>query len=172
MKKDTIEIHVPDWVEEHSQLEADVSTEDKIIDLMIATKMSAAKAARVAIIAREKKQAPEDIVPANKLLLNTGGAMAIQQAVARRTRKVQLENGNTVNVRELVAPVADNPTNVGGIVDTQDPQALQRALDYLLKIVPGYVNNRLEIIAINGGDVVQAANEFKQKVDEMVSRLV
>lgn len=184
--KNFIKIDVTDWAIEHDQVEPDVSNEDKLIGLVTQGGMSTAKAARLGIIAREKGNAPEDILPANKPLLMTGGAVAISSVIARRHKEVQLENGKTFSVREFIAPVGENeeghqqsdthersaPSPLPEtFVSVLSPEARTRALDYLYKVVPGYIMGRLKIIAVNGGDVQAAANELKAKIDEMVERL-
>jgi hypothetical protein len=44
-------------------------------------------------------------------------------------------------------------------------------MKYLLQRVPGYIKGRLNIIAVSGGDVRQAADSLKSMIDEMVKQL-
>lgn len=49
--------------------------------------------------------------------------------------------------------------------------ALDRALAYLDRVVPGYIMGRLLIIRESGGDVKAAADVLKERIDEMVDGL-
>lgn len=184
--KNYLKIDVTDWTIEHDEIEPQLTGEDDLVSLVTRTGVSTAKAARLAIISREKGNAPADILPENKPLLNSGGAVAVASAITRRMKEIQLENGKTFSVREFVAPVREEEEGQGvddtqtpaapsplteSFVSVQSPEARTRALDYLYKIVPGYIMGRLKIIAVNGGDVRAAADEVKAKIDEMVERL-
>ena len=188
MTKTLIKIDVTDWAVEHDQIEPSVTGEDDLIALVTKQGRSTAQVARLAIIARERGLAPTNILPENKPLLNAGAAVDISSKIARRMKEAQLPNGNTLTVREFVAPVreeeeegqlANDTQNVLApssplpetFVSVESPEARGRALDYLYKIVPGYIMGRLKIIAISGGDVKAAADELKNKIDEMVDRL-
>jgi hypothetical protein len=186
-KEPEIRIKVGDWANEYHEVEPHITGEDDLVTMVTQQKMNTAKAARVAIMAREFGNAPADILPGNKPLLNSGAAVAISSIVARRHTEVTLENGSTLTVREFVAPVRDEEEGQNRDdthLDYADPSPLPetfepvvseiskgRALDYLFKIVPGYVYGRLKVIAVNGGDVKAAADELKVKIDEMVTRL-
>lgn len=211
-----IKVPVSDWMKEYIREEVDVSTEDKIVELATKDKMPTSQIARMVIIAREAGAAPEEIIPANKLLLNAGGAASIQQIIATRYRELEIANNRTVKVREfvgpmrevhtqvkadeiqpvaeapaarvqaneLVAPVPDleevtlpEETEAGqqpvepGFVVVQSEEACQRAIDYLLSRIPGYVYSRLAIIAVNEGDVAQVAERLKAEIDRVVREL-
>jgi hypothetical protein len=191
-KEPMIKIPIGDWVQEYDQLEVDVSTEEALIQTIASKQMSTIQAARLAIVARERGAAPAEMLPPNKLLLNTGGAMDIQGKIARRYKEVQLTNGSTVKVREFVAPVREHLTEEPdeedqtteqlnrtagqlpedtGIVEAVSEIAHKRAYDYLLQRVPGYIYSRLKLIAANKGDVTEAANALKKEIDEMVTKL-
>jgi hypothetical protein len=184
-KEPMLKIPIGDWVQEYDQLEVDVSTEEALIQTIASKQMSTIQAARLAIVARERGAAPAEMLPPNKLLLNTGGAMDIQGKIARRYKEVQLTNGSTIKVREFVAPVREHPTEEPeeeegttgqlpedtGIVEAVSEIAHKRAYDYLLQRVPGYIYSRLKLIAANKGDVTEAANALKKEIDEMVTKL-
>lgn len=184
--KTLIKIDITDWVDEHDQAEPKISTEDDLIKLVTENKRTTAQAFRMATAARERGLAPADILPANKLILQTGGVLNINSLIARRMKEVRLANGSMTTVREFAAPVREEEE--GQLTcDTQQGRAPspslefftpslseegnERAVDYLLKRVPGYVYGRLKIIAANGGDVAAAADALKTKIDEMVTRL-
>lgn len=187
MTKTLIKIDVTDWAEEHDRIEPDVSTEDKLTGLITGGKVSIPQAARLGIIARERGLAPDDILPANKPLLMTGAAKHISSVIASKHIEAQTPSGNTYTVREFVAPVREgeddqlnNDTLEGDVTPSPEPETFAssqseegngRAWNYLLKRVPGYIYGRLKIIAVNGGDVKEAAEELKNKIDELVLRL-
>ena len=179
-----IKIDVTDWAVEHDEIEPDVSSEDKLVEL--STKYHTIKLARMAIIAREKGLMPEGIMPPNKVVLQSGAWLRISSLIKRRVKEFELPNGNTVEVREFVGAVKDENDHVHGdaldsdvdssftadlYVHSESDEGLGRAIDYLLKRIPGYVYGRLVTIAANGGDVRKAADELKGKIDELVERL-
>jgi hypothetical protein len=183
-KMTIIKIDVTDWAVEHDEVEPDVSSEDKLVEL--STKFSTPKLARLAIIAREKGSMPENILPANKPLFQSGAWLAISSLIKRRVKEVELPNGSTVEMREFVGVVGDEDDHLRDdtllssvasslttdfYVHAESDEGLERAIDYLLKRIPGYVYGRLVTIAANGGDVRKAADELKVKIDEIVERL-
>lgn len=187
-KEPVITIKVGDWAEEYQAAEPQITSEDDLVALVAEQGMSTSKAARLAIMGREFGAIPEGVMPENKPLLMTGGAKAVSDMIVRRRKEVKLESGKTISVREFVAPVREeeiedeNPTVIlasgnpyPSLPETFAPvigkEARDRALDYLLKVVPGYIMGRLEIIAANGGDVPAAANQLKALIDEMVEQL-
>lgn len=186
MSELTIYIPIGDWEEEYVDIECDVTSADAII-ARLEEGISGPQAARLAIVAREREEAPGDILSGNKLLLNNGAAADISAMVGNRRKKVELENGAIVSIREWVAAVPksededderdqlsleETPVDDGTeLVHWQSEKATRRAWDYLLNKVPGYAYGRLAIIAANGGDVRDAANQLVDKITEMVERL-
>ncbi len=179
-----IKIDVTDWAVEHDEIEPDVSSEDKLVEL--STKYHTIKLARMAIIAREKGLMPEGIMPPNKVVLQSGAWLRISSLIKRRVSEKELPNGKTVEFREFVGVVrdedgqntgdtlsahADSSLTTDLYVHAESDEGLERAIDYLLKRIPGYVYGRLVTIAANGGDVRKAADELKGKIDELVERL-
>ena len=179
-----IEIEAKDWEEEHDEVEPDISTADKLVEL--STKYSTPKLARMAIVAREKGLMPNDILPANKPLFQSGAWLAVSNLIKRRVSEKELPNGKTVEYREYVGVVrdedgqntgdtlsahADSSLTTDLYVHAESDEGLGRAIDYLLKRIPGYVYGRLVTIAANGGDVRKAADELKSKIDEIVEGL-
>lgn len=182
-KEPVLTIPIGDWMKEYVREEVKVTTEEDIIGLLVNEKRSTVQVARLIIVAREAGQAPEGIIPANKPLLNTGGAMAIQSMLTQRYREKKLKNGKVIKVREFVAPVkrkikftkdgqAEEEVNGDkGIVSVESDIACERALKYLSRRVPGYIYGRLKVVAVNGGDITEAADALKREIDEMVSKL-
>lgn len=192
-KEPVITIKVGDWATEYHEVEPSIGGEDDLVTLMTQQKMSTPKVARLALMAREFGNAPANILPENKPLLNSGAAVAVSSIIARRHVEAQTPSGNTYSVREFVAPVRApvreegeedhilSDTQEGNVplpspsdesfVPVQSEEAKGRAWDYLLKRVPGYIYGRLKIVAVNGGDVKAAAEELKVKIDELVLRL-
>lgn len=186
----TINIPIGDWDTEYQVEEPKLQGDSDLIELLKNPQNGPQKIGRLAIVARERGNAPNNILPPNKLLLNAGAAVEVSQIVARRKTKRELPNGKEIEVRDFVASVREdgnqsiNDThqhhvtppspinnNNHGFVYVESETALQRAQDYLAKVVPGYICGRMEIIALNGGDVRQAAKELKKRIDEIVKRL-
>jgi hypothetical protein len=186
-----IKIEVNDCADEYRNTEPDLSSEDSLVSLFTKPGWTTPKLARAVIGARVLGINPVDYLPANKPLFLTGTGVAIAQVVSKRHIEAQTPSGNTYTVREFVAPVreeGEDDDQLSG--DTQEsdvtlspssePESYApvqseegkgRAMDYLLKRVPGYIYGRLKIIAVNGGDVKAAAEELKGKIDELVERL-
>lgn len=204
----TLKIPVGDWMREYVREEPDVSTEEKIIEMATRDKVPTSQIGRFVIVAREAGAAPDEIIPANRLLLNAAAAASVQQIIASRHRELELPNQRTVKVREFIGPVKEVYTQVkaddiqpinelvvpmpvleegeaieleeypinqtaieAGFVEVQSEAAQQRAIDYLLGRVPGYVYSRLAVIAVNGGDVAGIADRFKAEIDRIVGEL-
>lgn len=162
-----IKIDVTDWQEEHDESEVQLLTEEDLVKL--STKMHPAKIARLYIISREKKLAPDDLLPANKPLFQTGAAAALSSVIARQKKSTTLPNGKEFEVREYVGVVKEeDEISFETFVKVESEEGAKRALDYLLNTVPGYIMGRLKIIAASGGNVDDAAEQLKDKIDEMV----
>lgn len=181
-----LKIDVTDWAVEHDEIEPQITGEDDMVNLATRPGMTTAKVARLAIISRAKGNAPANILPENKPLLNSGAAQAVAQVVVRRHIEAQLPNGNMTTIREFLAPVReeeegqeidDTHTIVApsplseSFAPALSEEGKKRAMDYLFKRVTGYIYNPLKTIAVNGGDVRAAADELKDKIDKMVERL-
>jgi hypothetical protein len=163
-----INIDITDWNEEYQARETDVSSEDKIIERS-KEGIKPSEMARLAIVARERGDAPDDILPKNKPMLNKGGAISVSTMIAKRMKEITLENGKQVKVRKLTCPT-EGVENV--VVESYSKNGVKNALNYLHNTILGYVYGRLVIIAENGGDVEKEWAEFKRKGDEMVKELV
>jgi hypothetical protein len=110
-KEPVITIKVGDWATEYHEVEPNISGEDDLVGLVTKQKMNTAKAARLGLMAREFGNAPADILPENKPLLNSGAAVAVSSLIARRHVEAQTPSGNTYSVREFVAPVRDDASD-------------------------------------------------------------
>lgn len=191
-----IKIAYGDWLDEYIEAEKDVSDREKLLE-RIKEGMTTPQAGRMALVARERGEAEPDMLPANKTLLASGAMHEISSLVMRQRRTVTLSNGRTIEVREFVAPVPADEDAVEGdpdaeqyemaidgmetpaemaddnmaIVSVDDPLSAQRARSYLIRRVPGYIYNRLAILAASGESVRDAANELIKTIWEMVERL-
>jgi len=85
--------------------------------------------------------------------------------------ETQAQDAHTFeSVAEVVQAVQPAPRDASyAFVGT--PLALDRALAYLDRVVPGYIMGRLLIIRESGGDVGAAADVLKERIDEMVEEL-
>jgi len=190
-------IPIGDWLDEYVQEEVDVTSEDAVVKAQMDNGYHPAKLGRLLIIAQERGETEEGIIPKPKTLLNTGAALEVSQMFARRKRMIQAPSGHEYEARELVAQVREytdgdedgNGSNDNGFeeavdavfasddspafVFVDDALAIDRAFAYLEKRVPGYIWGRLLTISQSGSEEVRkAADMIHEKVDEMVERLV
>ena len=189
-----IEIPIDDWVEEFNTVEPDMGGEDDLIKGLQAG-LGPLRVSRLAMTGRQLGIAPEDILPANKTILNTGGAYTVSQIVARRHKAVKLANGNTVQTREFVGSVREeeedqstNEIQASGdqpsppartpedmrLVSFDSPEAKERAITYLNRYVVPNIRERLKIIAVtaNRDELKQVVKDLKKQIDVAVADLV
>lgn len=183
---DTINIDIGDWVDEAKRAEVEFADKDVLLAEHVRNQWTPLRAGRLAIAARHLGRAPGDLLPANKLLLNTGAAVDIVQTFARRRRQARID-GKKYQVRAYVGSVrTESPDDDGAMhSDTVAPdesveetfilstseEGATRAREYLEKVVPGHVWSRLLILAEHGEPVAEIAEALKARVDEMVERL-
>ena len=179
-----ITIKVGDWDSEYEEKNLDVSSDDAIIECLIEGHTTA-EVGRIALMAREKGDAPDNILKPNKLLLQAAARAEIGQKAGRK-RTIELEDGRVIKgVREYVGPVVRRELDVDDeqlsleIESIEGPEfayvqselALARAKDYLIKVIPGHIYSRLAIIAVNEGDVEAAMNELISEIEGVVVQL-
>ena len=189
-KEPTISIEYGDWLKEYIASAIKPVNEDDIITAMQETSLKPMQAARLAIVAREQGKADADILPSNKIVLNMGASHRLSQRIASKRKDVTVK-GRKYNTRQYVGtvqeevegtqPEGENEMTVPStwvrtgttLVEVgNNGEARERARRYLLEVVPGYIRERLIIIASGGGDVKEAADALKAKIDEMVAELV
>lgn len=191
----TIEIDVPDWLEEYEEFEPDITADDPIIALAIAG-CKPQQIGRLFIIGGERGDF--EMFPGSKLLVMAGGAHYASQHIANQREKITLPNGEIVEARAYVAPIrgddgeeeddqavsdyqksgitssspAQNWLNER-VVGIDDPKSFDRAVSYLLmKPVPGTIYERLKIIALHRPEEVRrVANKLKAEITRMVKQL-
>jgi len=188
-KKPEIRIDIADWDQEFMEAEPDLSSDEAIANE--STRHTTPSLARMTIAARERGIAPDDILSANKVLLQCGARTEISSKITRRKEKVQLANGLEVTIREFVGaisereePEGDDQLTLESTADTlvksdepetyvrwQDEQAKERVYRYLQQIVPGHIYTHLAHLAAAGEDVRQAANDLSDRIEEMVAEL-
>ncbi len=173
-KKSTVlklEIDITDWNKTYIEEEPDMSTEDNIIQR---TKegMKPSQAGRHIIVARQHKDAPDDIIQSDKTTLNIGAATQISRMIARHYDEVHLTNGKYIKIRSFVCPVKDS--EIDAVVDFDTLPAYQNSISYLLNTIPGHVYSRLAIIASHSsnGEVREYADQLIVAINEVVDRLV
>ena len=193
-----ISIDVTDWHEEVLHNEIEIAKQEDFAELI--TTMTPQQLARLAVVMRELKKADEDIIPANKCLLNTGAAVAVTRYIVNQKKSIKTNSGKEVEVREFVGPVREqdshelsviqmpgaNPESLQAqqgqtscvtqekyayYVAVDDPGACERAIKYLRNKVPGYVRGRLATMVECGGDIVAEAELLKNTIDEIVAEL-
>ena len=189
-------IDLADWREEFESVEPDTTSEDPIIEWAISAGMKPAQIGRFLIWAGERGLLSIDF-PGSKLLLMAGGASYASNHIGSVKRKITLENGKEYEGRAYVAPVKDDDgtedegqnacdTHIRGaessvpvqkwlnekVIESSNPEAVERAVSYLLKQVVGNIWGRFLLIAEHDpAQLVKVADELKDKIDEMVDRL-
>ncbi len=177
-----IKTDITDWQEEALKNELLPENEDAIYKALD-NGLSSAVITRAVIVSREKQIAPSDIIRPNKLLLHAGGQQDIIRIAHKRKLEVKTENGKSYNVPAYVGTVAEKidenaaedetkPEVDNSFVRSQSIEGLRRAIDYMEKIIPGYVWGRLLIIYENGGDVRNEADKLKETIDEHVNKIL
>ena len=189
MDKTVVKIDVTDWHEEALRNESFVTSDDDILS-QLAKGISTPALARSAIVSREKKLAPTDIVRPNKMLLMTGGMLDISQMVRSKKRIITTEDGENVLVGEYIGAVrvqdesdvnedTDDDIKEAGqkeyepsyvTIDNHEA-ALKRIQDYMEHRIPGHIWNKLVEVYTVGGDVRNEADKLKDTIDTMVNKL-
>lgn len=176
--KFVINTDVTDWYEELIKEEPNIKTVEDAVETMLSEKRHPAQMGRMCLIAELLGKTEEEIVGMPKPLLQTAVAFAFQSQLARRKTTAKTASGKDVNVREIIAPVAEIDEDTGEEepsdkphVRVTDPLAGEYAMKYLMNRVPGYIRGRLNVIALHGGDVRLAADTLKSMIDEMVTEL-
>ncbi len=172
MPKRIIKTDVTDWDDDFETKEPDVMTDEQVIERR-KEGMHSAEAGRHMFIALQRGLADEGIVSDSKDLIQLGLVMETNRKTARM-KDVELPNGKNISVREFVSPVSadkDKEIKDVAISESSSEKGMQNAIDYLLQVVPGYIHNRLAIIASNDGDTQKYADELKDKVDEIMVEL-
>lgn len=175
-----LQIDITDWDEEYQAEEVDLSTKEAMIEAQIKHNYHQAKVGRMYCAARERGQAEPEILPPNKSCLNAALACAWLQVLAREKTALIMPNGSIRDVRTFVLPVPEeeeepdeNPTDEGPhLAQCTSSRAIERACDYLLKRVPGYVMGRLALIAQDEARLKSAVEALHAKIDELYAELV
>lgn len=175
MDKLIIKTDITDWQEEALQNEFLPENEEAIYKALDSG-ISSAKITRAVIVAREKQIAPTDIIRSNKLLLHAGGVLDIIRIAHKRKLEVETKSGKSYDVPAYVGTVAEKEEEEkesdNSFVNSDSAEGMQRAIDYMEKIIPGYVWGRLLIIHNFGGDVRNEADKLKQNIDDMADRIL
>ncbi len=191
-KRPIIRINYADWLEEYRKNEPTIGNDADIVELLTDSTYSTAEVGRMTIVAREQGHAADDILPLNKTMLAANARDRIAVKMQARRVTVEMPNGKEYTVREFVGiskSKADDEEeeragaalDMEAITELQTEKtyvpfdtgaALSRAAHYLNNIVPGHIFERLKLIAAHSGDVLQASEQLKATIDEMVGRLV
>ena len=174
-KELTLVIPIGDWEEEYLRDEVDVSSEDAVITVRLQTNIGPAQLGRSLVVARERNETEPDIIPKNKPLLNIAASLSARKILTKQQEPVETPSGKVYNAPSFVGPVStpnDEPDGIEPFVRLHDPEAVELALGYLERAVPGHIWKRLLVVAANEGDIEEAAQIVHDKIDEMVERLM
>lgn len=186
MTEPTINIEVKDWLDEYMAEELDLSDAEKMVEACVKHKIHPLKMARLATIARWREEADPEFWPAPKPQLNTGGATFWSGYLSQQMATAKMPNGKERTVRRFVAPVPEDlegeapegteaiPADEPYLAEFSDQLGADRALDFLLKKVPGYIMGRMKIIGAVLGrkGILEAAEMLHNKIDEIVGVLI
>ncbi len=177
-------IDITDWGQEYQEKEPEIPTEDGMIDYQLQNGAKPAELGRLAIVAHERGDVEDRYLPANKLMLNMGAAVQVSRTIAARKKQLHFEDGRTFNAREFVAQVPvdesclDEPEqsiedamNGRELARAGSREAAHRARLYLRQRVPGYIYERLVIIAAGGGNIHDEIAWLKSEIDTMALRI-
>lgn len=169
-------IDITDWADEFYRAEVDVTSEDAAIKSQIEARIGPLAMGRHIIAAREEGVAPDDILPSNKLLLNEGAAMGVVRMIQKHKEDLQVGN-TTYRVRSFVGSIHGKPEddeeedNGETFIYLRDPEAVERAREYLRRVVPGHIMGRLLVLAANGESIIEAIEEVKAAIDRLAEQL-
>lgn len=175
-----IKIDITDWKDKVKQTEEPITSEEDIIKALSAGKQTGV-VARAAAVSRAMKLAPDDLMRSDKLLYYTGCVGEISTMARKQHREVEVESGQVYEVSELIGypgrrkEIAEGDVqpdeSYRSYISIDDPQAAEYTKNYLIKVLPGHIWNRLLILRECGEDVSEAAELLKEKIDEMVARI-
>lgn len=145
------------------------------------------------LVAETLGNTKQEIIGTPKVVIKAGAAARYHNLIGTFKTKCNTPSGNPVQVREVVLAVSEieeeEPEEDDGVqVDNDKPRMLpddrmpvfvtdrlaaQRALQYLKRKVPGYVQGRLAILAVTEGEesVRNAAHDLKMAIDAIVEML-
>lgn len=172
--------------------EPNTDTARDSIHYMINRKIHPATMAQHVLIAETVGNTKQEIIGTPKVVLKAGAAARYSNLLNGLKTEGHTPSGNPVQVREIVRAVVgvteEEPEEDDTPVDKDKPRMLpddrmpvfvtnhlaaQRALQYLKRKVPGYVQGRLAILAVAEGEeaVRNAAYELKMAIDAIVEVL-
>ena len=178
MKKQEIRIDVTDYCEETLRNETVITSKDDIIEHAKNGK-STGEMARSVIASRVLGHAPMDIINSDKMIHHTGARVEVSGIISSESHEVTTKNGHVYESRTYLGKVGRKPTGDDGelpedknnYVVAKSNDGYERAINYLDRVVPGHIWNRLLTIYENRGDVERAAASLKNNIDEMVKKL-
>lgn len=169
-------IDITDWADEFYRAEVDVTSEDAAIKSQIEARIGPLAMGRHIIAAREEGVAPDDILPSNKLLLNEGAATEVIRMIQKHREDLQVGK-TTYRVRSFVGGIHgkreddEEEDNGETFIYLRDPEAVERAREYLRRVVPGHIMGRLLVLAANGESIIEAIEEVKAAIDRLAEQL-
>jgi hypothetical protein len=179
----TVYADIGDWDEEAHRKELIPESKEDIVKA-VRVGNSTAEIARATVVSRERGHAPLDIIRPIKMLIQVGAQLDIISIMHQQRITGKTEKGKEYNIPEFVGVVAeklvageedlpdDEQSHETSYVTSESAEGLQRAMDYLERVIPGHIRNRLYIIHHDGGDVRNEADKLKEAVDELVNELM
>lgn len=169
-KKLYLKADITDWRDEAYQEEFMPESKDDIMDA-IEKGQHTAKIARATLVAREVGHAPDDIIRENKLLVMSGAMNDISRMVQSTKSEIETVSGKTWKVPAFLG----NPKGENGeqsYVSTDTNKSKVWAEKYLETAIVSHIRNRFATIYQNGGDVAEAADKLKARIDGLIAGLL
>ncbi len=164
-----VKADITEWRDEAYQDEFLPENWDDIMDAM-ENGQHTAKVARAVIVAREVGLAPDDIVPENKCLIQSGTVNDISKKMRNIKIEIETVSGKTWKVPAFIGqPSGDDEQSY---VSSDTHKGMEWAESYLEKQVVGNIRNRLANIYQNGGDVTKVADKLKSRIDGITTGLL
>lgn len=179
-----IYVDITDLEEDSKRKELMPESEEDIVE-ELANGRSPLEIGSSVLVTRERGRAPQDIIRPNKLLLQSGAQMDIISIAHRQKLKMKTESGKEYQLPKFIGTVAEHKENGKEEEDAEETQAneeisyvssesaegMRRSIEYLERIVPGHIRNRLYVIYHNGGDVRNEADKLIETINEIVGEL-
>jgi hypothetical protein len=169
-KKLYLKADISDWRDEAYQDEFLPESKDEIMDA-VETGKHTAEIARATIVSREVGHAPDDIIRENKLLVMSGAMNDISRMVRNTKTEIETVSGKTWKVPAFLGhPTGEDVEQ--SYVSTDTNKGKVWAEKYLETAVVSHIRNRLATIYQNGGDVTEAADKLKSRIDGLIAGLL
>ena len=150
-----VRIDIADLIEEALKSPVIIEDFEDVVDA-IRDGYKTGEVARLTLAKRHMGVAEPAILATDKVLYISGARQEIAERMAKRKRKRQIANGETVEVREFVG----HEDSEGGFVDGESSEAMELISSQLVRHVAGYVDERFKLLSAADEDVAEHADQL------------